>query len=291
MPTVRVTVPAVALGFGTGADAIGLAIGLHSTLELITRPDALLTVTTQGEGDYPANAQHPALRAADALFKKAGHIPGGLTLNVKAGIPANAGLGDVTALIVGGLVGANNLLPSPFKREQMAELCAEVCREMDVPAAAAITSLFGGLTITSASLIYRRVDAPAQKLVLALPDVPGFAEKAANLSQPADAARTALLIEGFRKNDIKLIEQLMSYAEDPRIALIPGYAAASEAARKAGAFGVTLCNGGLAILAFAQVNHKLIETELQKAFDANGVKVRLWQVNMDTQGVAISVSG
>lgn len=297
MPKVRVAVPASSLGLGPGMDVIGLALSLHNTIELSTHAESSFSLQAKGEGNYPASTQHPAMRAADFLFQKANYTPAGLSLSVNAAIPADAGLGDIAALIIGGLVAANNVITAPLNREQLAEMAVELCRELNVPPAAAINSLFGGLTVVSAgtTLIHRRIDVPAQKLVLALPEVPGYREKIATLPKSGDLSfhisQTALLIEGFRKNDTRLIGQIMREPEnDPRIALIPGYKDAGEAARKAGAFAVALCGNGPTFIALTQVNQKLIETEIQKVFSDAGVKVRTWQLNMDTQGVALSVS-
>src|SRR5690242_11586259 len=137
MPKVRVTVPAAALGLGPGADGIGLALGLHNTIELSTRAELSFSLEARGEGNYPASAQHPAMRAADFLFKKAGNTPKGLALSINAAIPADAGLGDISALIIAGLVGANNVIDAPFKREQIAEMAVELCKELGASPAAA----------------------------------------------------------------------------------------------------------------------------------------------------------
>jgi homoserine kinase len=238
------------------------------------------------------------MRAADYLFKKAGSTPAGLALSINATIPTEAGLGDVPALLIGGLVAANNLINIPFKRDQLADMAVELCRELAVPLGAAVTSLFGGLVVTSVgqTLLHRRIDVPAQKLVLILPEIAGYQDKVRALPLHRDTSfhvsQSALLIEGFRKNDTKLVEQIMRDApDDPRVPLIPGYAAAVEAGRKAGAFAVALSGTGPALVALTQSNQKGIEADIQKAFTEAGVKVRCWQLNMDTQGVALSVSG
>lgn len=304
MPKVKISVPAACIGLGPGSSALGLALGLPQTLELSPRTDTQFVIEHGGEGSgqgaYPASLSHPAMKAAMALFDRTDGAPSGLTLTVSATIPVEVGLGDTTALIVGGLMGANNLIKVPLKRDQVAELASELSGQ----SAAAVTSLFGGLTVSvgaGKSLLYRRLDIASQKVVLVVPDVAGYRDKVASfVPLPASAEQSALalghlglLIEAFRKNETALIGRILQagYAENARTVLIPGYAAALEAARSAGAFAVTLCGDGTAFIAFATKEHRQIEQDIVKALNGAGTQARTWIVNVDTQGVALSVSG
>ena len=43
------------------------------------------------------------------------------------------------------------------------------------------------------------------------------------------------------------------------------------------------------MIAFTQVNHKRVEDVMHEAFIDAGIQSRTWTVNVDTQGVAISM--
>ncbi len=283
MLKVKVTVPASCVGLVPGADMLGLALGLHDTLEFSIRADTQFVI--EANGDYPASLRHPAMKAAVALFQRFERAPAGFSVSINSRIPVGCGLGDYAALTVGGLVAANNLIGTPLKREQVAEMAVALTGQP----APVVTSLFGGLTATVAGdkLLFRRLDTSAQKMILALPsEMKKPDAKPDRAAFAALSGRTALLIEAFRKNDMTLLADLLRDAT-AQAARLPG--GVEAAARKAGALGVAWCGEGPALLAFATGNHREIEAEMQRAL--GGTKARTWLVNLDTQGVSVSVSG
>ncbi len=296
MLKVKVTVPAACTGLGPGLDALGLALALHDTLEFGLRANSQFVIHSEGEGDQAETLRHPTLRAAIALFQRLERAPAGLTVTITNQIPVSCGLGDIAALTVGGLVGANNLLDAPLKRDDLIEMA---CTLSDQPTAV-ITALLGGLTAASGTgrdLLYRRLEVAALKVVIIVPKIDGYGNASAALPPIplADAAfnmgRSALVIEALRKNDSDLLGRAMQdHVLAPHVkALIPGYEAAISAAHEAGATAVSLCGGGPALIAFTQVNHKRVEDAMQLAFNEAGIRSRVWTVNVDTQGVAISL--
>ncbi len=299
MLKVKVTVPAVCTGLGPGLDALGLALALHNTLEFGLRSDSQLVISTQGEGDDPASLRHPALHAAVRLFQTLERAPAGLTITINNRIPAGCGLGDLAALTVGGLIGANNMLDAPIKRDALIEMGCELTGQP----AYIITAMLGGLVATSGTgrdLLYRRLETAALKVVIVVPDVPDYAQnvKAKLPTNPTlqDASfnlgRAALVLEAFRKNDLDLLGRAIQdrLIAPQRKELIPGYEAAIDAAQQAGAVGVALSGDGPALVAFTAVNHKRVEESMQRAFSEAGIRSRAWTVNVDTQGVAISLT-
>lgn len=299
MLKVKVTVPAVCTGLGPGLDALGLALALHDTLEFSLRPDSQLAITVQGEGDDPASLRHPALRAAIRLFQTLERAPAGLNVAISNRIPAGCGLGDQAALTVGGLIGANNLLDAPIKREALIDMACDLTGQP----ASVITSMLGGLTVTSGTgrdLLYRRLDAAAFKVVLIVPEMADFAAHTRADGMPPmrledvafNMGRAALVIEAFRKNDLDLLGRAMQdrLVEPHRKALIPGYDEVVAAARQAGAVAVALSGNGPALIAFTAVNHKRVEESMQHAFADANIRARAWSVNVDTQGVAINLT-
>lgn len=297
MAFVRVTVPAIALNLGPGIDCLGLALGLHNTIEIGLRDDDRQQVLVYGASE---RAGQLVLRGIELIMKLIDRPMPGLSVHCTAQVPEDGGLGDEETWLIGGLMGFNNLLNTPLRREQIAEVAAKLAPSP----AAAITGLLGGLTVTNpisvrgTDLLYRRLEVAPLKLVLVVPDLPDYAAHAATLKRPdltydtlrANLSNAVLVAEALRKPDYKLLGRLLDLTMDgPRLALITGGREALEAAKAAGAGAATISGPGPALLCFAPADHHDIERALITSFQAAGVPCRTWTLGVDTQGVAISL--
>ena len=297
MLKVKVTVPAVCTGFGPGLDSFGLALALHETLEFGVRADSQLSIDVHGEGERPATLRHPALRAAIAVFQSQERAPVGLTVTIHSRIPPQAGLNDSAALTIGGLLAANNVLDAPLKRDDLLEMAAILTGQATAPTAA----LLGGLVVnggTGRERLNKRFDVAALKAVIALPDLAAYTDPLGTLPALSSAevartaARAALLVDALRVGDWSMLSHALSdpIVEPARRGLVPGAEDAAKAASEAGAVAVMMGSGGPALIALAQVNHKRIEDAMQRAFSNVNIRCRIWTVNVDTQGVTVSVT-
>jgi homoserine kinase len=290
MRTVKVNVPASLIGLGTGAESIGLALGIHHTLTFTTRTDGQIVVTSSGETAHPATPDHPAIKAAHALFLAQARAFG-VTAQITHTIPPIPGLGDHAALTVAGLVAANNLLDAPLNRDQLLQLGVSLVGQ---PAALA-TALFGGLTVAvrvDTALVFKRLEVSAQKAVIVCPSWEKSAHSPSSHPPALQVGRALLLCEALRKNDTAHLSKLWHDSTEDGDTL-PGYHQAEAAARKAGAYGTILTHDSAAMIALisATGNAQAVQAEMTRALERVGVKVRGWGVNIDTQGVAVSVSG
>jgi homoserine kinase len=300
MHKVHVSVPAVSTNVGPGFDVLGLALNLRNTIEMSLRADDQLTVEVRGEGKgvLPENVYNPVMQGAIKLFQRLEQAPIGLDVRATNYIPLDVGLSARATLIVGGLVGANNLVGSPFSHEDLIEMAAELSGRPE----AVVTAMRGGLGICGVGArgrIYRAIEITPLRVVIALPTLPDFKPRLRDelpSSVPLDDAvrnigHTALLIEALREGDVRLLRQAVEdrLHEPHRRDAIPGYSAVVRAAQEAGAVAVTLCGAGPALIAFATFNPPMIETAIKAAFEAAGVEVRTWAVGVDLQGVVISV--
>jgi homoserine kinase len=313
MLKVTVTVPAACTGLGPGLESFSLALALRETLEFSVRSDSQLALYIHGEGapaeeNRPPNLHHPALRAAIAVFQSQESAPAGLSVTIQNRIPVGCGLGDAAALTIGGLLGANNLLDTPLKRDELIEMACALTGQPTAP----IAALLGGLVVTNAvgstgdifgaraNRLYRRVNvaADAIKAVIVLPDLAAYSDPFPTLAPvpvaelARSAGRAALMMEAFRTGDWPLLARTLPdpLVEPGRRALITGADEAIAAAQEAGALCTAVSGSGPALIAFALVNHKRIEDALERAFAAVNVRARVWTANVDTQGVTVSVT-
>jgi len=269
-------------------------------IEMNLTPDDRLVLDLHGEGrdSLPTNVHHPVMRAAIRLFQSLEQAPAGLHVRCMNQIPLDVGLSARVTLIVGGLVGANNLLGSPYSHEELIAMASELSGQPE----AVVTAMRGGLGLCSAGpdgLFYRALEITPLRVVLAVPDVPDYVPRQRDTLPPSvplfdavhNVGRTALLIEALRNGDARLLRHAARdrLHEPHRRHHIPGFARVSRAAENAGAIAVTLCGAGPALLVFATYNHQSIESAIQAAFRAENVTARTWSLGVDMQGVVISV--
>ncbi len=300
MRKAKVTVPAVSTNLGPGVESLGLALGLHLNTTLIERGDTRIVIDTHGEGAgvLPPDCYHPVMYAAIRVFQKLEDSPLGLRIDVQNKIPLKSGLGAEAALTVAGLVGANNLMGSRLKQNELIAMGAELLGRPD----GVIASMLGGLTISASGngdFLYRRIDVESLRVVVVLPQVEDY--DPATIGRPEEVAlsdavynlgRQALVADALRTNDFDLLgKALDDRLLRPRISEhIPGFTQAIEAARESGAVAVTLSGEGPALLIFALYNHYRIAAAVQAVFDEHHVMSRAWTLPVDTQGVVITAA-
>lgn len=301
MRRVKVTLPAVATEIGPGQDGLGLALALHAVVEFSERSDRQLVVDTRGEGAgrYSVGLQHPTVLAMMRVFQKLERASLGVNVVVDSQIPVESGLNAESAFHLAGVIGASNLLGAPLSREQALAFAVETGGQ---PVSLA-TAVLGGLVAAfadDAGLVYRRLAAPALKVVVVLPELETYGRRARGAVPDrvalgdalANLSRLPLLVEGLRTNDTALVARALDdRLRQPRLtAHITGYGHVVEIARRAGALGVTLCGGGPALIALAEARHQLLAAAILEAFENAGVTARAWVLPVDTQGVVISVA-
>lgn len=300
MRKVKITLPAALTNLGAGVGALGLALSLHTVIEISQRADSQLIVDTEGEGSgrYSMGLRHPVLLAMMRVFQKLERAPIGVNIRITNQIPVNSGLGAEAAFLVAGVIGAHNLLGGTFARAEILQSAAQISPD---GVTGVTTTLLGGLTagvLDGDTLIYRAIPVQAMKVVVVVPEIEDYA---ARTSVPervtfADAvhnlSRVPLLTEGLRAGDLKLIGRALDdKLRTPSLsARIPGYQHVIEIARRAGASAVTISGDGPALVAFAERDHERVSEAMVAAFAGADVQARAWVLPLDTQGVVISAA-
>ncbi len=305
MRRVTVLVPASTANLGPGFDCLGLALGLHNTVQMEALPHGLeVEVTGEGAAGLPGGPDNLILRAAERLFGRAGRRPAGLRLHARNHIPLSSGLGSSAAAVVGGLAAANALIDARLPREELLRMACDLEGHPDNAAPA----LFGGLVLVAAGagagdpplmrpiplgdLRQVAVALPALQLSTAqmrqaLPEQVPLRDAVFNLG------RAALTVEALRGGDYPLLREAMAdrLHQPYRKRFIPGFDQAVTAARAAGAAGVALSGAGPALVAFAPSGHDRIARAMAAAFEAAGVPCSSFVLPVDSQGVQVSVAG
>lgn len=136
---VQIRVPATSANLGPGFDALGLALDLYN--ELTVEEADGLDFSVQEGPPAPADEQNLVYKSARYLYDLCGRPMHGLRLRQVNRIPMARGLGSSSACIIGGLVGANELLGRPLPDDELLKLACALEGHPDNVAPA----LLGGL--------------------------------------------------------------------------------------------------------------------------------------------------
>ena len=141
---IKLRVPATTANMGPGFDVIGLALDLYNTF-------------TFALDDGDCDKESMIYEAAKVVFDKAGASMDTFSYRVDADIPIARGLGSSATCIVGGMVGANELLDGPFTQDEILKMASDFEGHPDNVAPA----LLGGCVIslpTEDGVVYRQIN-------------------------------------------------------------------------------------------------------------------------------------
>ena len=300
------TVPASTSNLGPGFDCLGLALRLRLQASLRRIPDGF-RVERRGEGsDLALDPQRdPVLAAFRHLIRLADEPVPTVALTVRSEIPVARGLGSSAAAIVAGLSLANHWLGERFSAAEVFDEAVRIEGHPDNVAPA----LFGGFRL-SLPRSDGRVEAlrlpPPRGVVmtLAVPEVRVSTEEARRRlperislkDAAANTARAMALLHALSAGRVDLLAEALAdvYHVPHRAPLIPAYERVVEAARSAGAFGVTISGSGPALLALhapGETAGRRVGAAMIRAFARAGVHARAIPGRIATRGAVSRTLG
>jgi len=294
---IKIRLPATLTNFGPSLDNLALAVGLYTHVELSPRSDNQLIVETEGEGagHYALGLQHPVVLGISRFFQHLETTQLGIHIKIKNEIPIHSGLGAETALMVAGIIGANNLMDNLYDRKQLIPLSAKLAPHQD----GAIASFIGGLATSirvEEEIIYRALPITPFRMILAIPEIKNF--KVANSPDLVamkdmrhNLRRTTMLQQALADGDLALLMHTLNDPIDQPLiqAGNSDFAHVAEITRLAGALGATTTGRGSTMIFFAQDNLLNLVEVIEQAFQNLDIKAQVLTVPVDTQGVVISV--
>lgn len=304
LTSVTIRVPATTANLGPGFDCLGLALTLENQVTISTQNEGyLVEILGEGAGILPTDRSNLVIQAILHTYQAAGvPEPLGLHVRCKNRIPTGSGLGSSAAAILAGLLGGNALLGSPLAMLELLRLGTDLEGHPDNIAAA----LFGGLVLVASSqsdrsasgegepIIVRRVSIPPPSVAVVVPDVQ-LSTRAARRALPSQVpladvvynlGRSILVVEALRTGDLELLGKVMQdrLHQPYRLKLIPGAAAALEAAREAGANAAALSGAGPGVVAFCRGPTGASAVAMVREFEKAGVTARSWSLRVSDSG-------
>jgi len=121
---VKVKIPATSANIGSGFDALGLAVTLYNYV-FMDEYDGIQINSLDGV-PIPNDETNLVYTTAKSLYDMCGKPFHGLRIYQENNIPMARGLGSSSACIIGGLLGANELLGNPLSRNDIVDLAAKM---------------------------------------------------------------------------------------------------------------------------------------------------------------------
>lgn len=121
---VTVKVPATSANLGAGFDSLGLAVTVYNEIHL-EESDQLAIRPLDG-APISTGETNLVYQTMKKLYEICGKKISGMKIGQLNGIPMSRGLGSSSACIVGGLLGANQLLGSPLSKQDLVNLAARI---------------------------------------------------------------------------------------------------------------------------------------------------------------------
>jgi homoserine kinase len=293
---------------GPGLDILGLALaGVGDTVRAEWTDVPGIQIIDPGHPDLPTDpARHTSGLAVRAVMDRIGDSrrrKGGIALTITKGLPLSGGQGGSAASAVAGAVAVNALLGSPLDRWALvgAALAAEESvsgRHADNIAPA----LFGGIVLIRSLDPLDLVELPVPDelwVVVARPDqqlrtadarsvLPAQISRAAALHQ---AAQVGAMVAALASGDYDLLGRAIDdrIAEPVRMALLPGFREAKQAALAAGALGSSISGSGPTAFALVRgpAAGERVAAAMAAAYTKCGHRSEVRVAQIDRQGARV----
>jgi homoserine kinase len=311
MSQVTITIPATSANLGPGFDCLGLALALYNRVTFTTAstdsasasPASLLTakltieVTGLDAEKVPTDESNLIYQSACRMFERLGKRPSTLHIQQENNIPVGSGLGSSSTAVLAGLLGANALMAGHFSQADILAIATAEEGHPDNVAPALLGGLVLGVMQGEQVHIEQLPIAPQQVAIM----TPSFEllTREARAALPNQISRQDAI---FNASRLPLLIRALETAAYPKLALamqdklhqpyrlplIPGMAAAFDAAQAAGAAGVALSGAGPSLIAFAPDSHAEIVAAVTAVFQQHNLTCRSWILSIDTAGTQIN---
>lgn len=302
---VSVKVPASTANLGPGFDSFGLALPIYNivTVEETIMPGTGIEINIIDETNeqdiisIPTDENNIVYKAIELLYNSIGQTPSELKITIRTNIPIARGLGSSAAVIVGGLLAANELLGSPADEAALLSIATEIEGHPDniTPA------LVGGFVISSqeedGSVIYSKINWPKDwNITVCIPDYE-LSTSIARSVLPEEVSmkdaifnlkHSAMLVQAVNTHDEKLMKVALNdkLHEQYREKLIPGLKEIKEAFKhEENVLGVVISGAGPSVLVISHNNNlaKIRET-VANVWENLNVKSQILTLQIEENG-------
>ena len=305
---VSVKVPATTANLGPGFDCLGLALPIYNTVtvEETIMPGTGIEINIIDETheqdiiSIPTDENNIVYKAIELLYNSIGQTPSELKITIKTHIPIARGLGSSAAVIVGGLIAANELLGRPADEAALLSIATEIENHPDNITPAVV----GGFVVASieedGSVVYSKMNWPKDwNITVCIPDyelATDIARSVLPVEVPMKDAifnlkHAAMLVQAVNTHDEKLMKIALhdKLHQQYREKLIPGLKEINEALKhEENVMGVVISGAGPSVLVISHGNNldKIRETVSKVWLDLN-VKSKILTLQVEENGATV----
>ena len=308
---ISVRVPATIANIGPGFDCLGIAIPLYNiiTIEETVLPGSGIEINVLAKDDVldelslehiPMDENSIIYKAVELLYNSIGQTPSELKITIHTEIPIAKGLGSSAAVIVGGLIAANELLGKPADEQALLSIATEIEGHPDNVTPAIV----GGLVMSSneddGSILYKKLPWPEDWVItLCVPETELATEISRSVLPSAvpledavfNAQRMAMFVQALYTKDIDLMKRaLKDKLHQPyRMKLVPGLEKVMQNLKhEETVLGTVLSGAGPSILVISLKNNlDKIKTIIKDSWDDLNIPVQLYTLPIEKEGASI----
>lgn len=293
---ITVRVPATSANMGPGFDSLGIALKLYNDFGFRELEEDGLKF--KGMPEEFCNENNIIYQAMKYCFDKAGYKIKGLEISeLTQDVPVSRGLGSSSTCIVGGLVGANEILGKKFSDEEILEMAVEIEGHPDNVAPA----LLGGMVVAivdESKTFYDKVEVKRGiKFVSIIPNFRLSTKKARGVVPQQislkdgvyNVSRAALMVACFSSGKYDLIKYACkdAFHQNYRAKLIPGFEEVYNKSYELGALGCYLSGAGPTIMAIINEEDERFSNKLREYLKIKGLEWDILELSIDDAGATI----
>ena len=292
---IKVRVPATSANMGPGFDSLGIGLTFYNEFEFRELDEGL---RFKGINQEFCNEENIIYKAMKLCFDKAGYKIKGLEISeVKQDVPISRGLGSSSTCIVGGLMGANEILGGRFSKDELLDMAVEIEGHPDNVAPA----ILGGMIVAvmeDKKTYYDKINvSKGLKFVSIVPDFRLSTEKARSVVPKAismkdgvyNVSRAALMVASFVSGKHELVKYACkdAFHQNYRSKLIPGFEKVYNKSYELGAYGCYLSGAGPTIMAIIDENDMRFSNKLKEFLNLENLKWDVLELSLDSEGATI----
>lgn len=295
---IRVRVPATSANMGPGFDAIGVALNLYNEYAFEEIENGLEFFGIEEEF---CNEENIIYKAMIECFKKRNYKIKGLRISIlKNEIPISRGLGSSSSCIVGGIIGANEIMGKKLSTEELLDIAVSMEGHPDnvVPA------LLGGIVVAiviKGKVIYDKVKVKDDlNFIPIIPDFKLSTEKARAVLPNKisfedgvyNVGRASLMVTALNNGNYNLLKFACDdrFHEIYRGNLIKGFDIIKKESYNNGALASFLSGAGPTIMTI--INRKnSFSNKMREVLNREGVNYSILTLSIDNEGAVVIEGG
>lgn len=126
-----IQVPATSANLGPGFDSLGLALSLYNTFSISHARVSSVSITGEGQERIRLRIDNAFVRIFNEILSMHNYPPSAFKFSFHNDIPISRGLGSSSAVIIGAIVGAYNILQKPIVNDEILRLALKYEKHPD----------------------------------------------------------------------------------------------------------------------------------------------------------------